>query len=206
MPSASAAASIDSRFDAIDSWILIPRTVVIESDDTGEPPPEGAVVIGRGEEIGSLTGSGAHYQEFTDWTVEDCLVLDEYEGGGNNNQGGDVFKRWDGFDESRDIIAFYARDGGPLASGGDDKFYFRVDFYDLKPLPEEGNLDLYVVVDTGNPASGEMNLPDDVDTITSNRWEAIVAVYQSGQGRVYVDTAQGNNSTTWGQDLSSFGV
>ncbi|HQQ03660.1 MAG TPA: alpha-amylase family glycosyl hydrolase [Kiritimatiellia bacterium] len=174
--------------------------------DTGEPPPEGAVVIGRGEEIGSLTGSGAHYQEFTDWTVEDCLVLDEYEGGGNNNQGGDVFKGWDGFDESRDIIAFYARDGGPLASGGDDKFYFRVDFYDLKPLAEEGNLDLYVVVDTGNPASGEMNLPDDVDTITSNRWEAIVAVYQSGQGRVYVDTAQGNNSTTWGQDLSSFGV
>ncbi|MGD9873729.1 MAG: alpha-amylase family glycosyl hydrolase [Kiritimatiellia bacterium] len=153
--------------------------------DTGEPPPEGSIVIGRGEEIGSLTGSGTHYQEFTDWTADDCLVLDEYEGGGQNNQGGDVYKGWDGFDESRDIIAFYARDGGAALAGGDDKFYFRVDFYDLKPLAEEGNLDLYVVIDTGNPAAGETALPDDVDTTSSNRWEAVVAVYQSGMGQFY---------------------
>jgi len=166
--------------------------------------PEGAIVVGRGDPIGVLA-DGTNYQEFMDWTIADCLVLDEYEGGGQNNQGGDVYKGWDGWDESRDIVAFYAHDGG-----GDGRFYFRLDFYDLQGYAEEGNLDIYVVIDTGNPSTGEMNLPDDVDTITSNRWEAVVAVYQSSKGTVFIDTKRSseNNTTTWGQDLfdSQYGV
>ncbi|MBN1270175.1 MAG: hypothetical protein JXB04_11350, partial [Kiritimatiellae bacterium] len=120
--------------------------------DTNETPPESSIDIGRGDPIGELSGSGTNYAEFLDWTIEDCLVLDEYEGGGNNNQGGDLYYGWDGWDTSRDIIAFYARDGGDPTNGGDGKFYFRVDFYDLQANAEEGNLDLYVVIDTGNPA------------------------------------------------------
>jgi hypothetical protein len=175
--------------------------------NTGEPPPEGTIVVGPGPALGSIHGV-TNYQEFMDWSWNDCLVVDEYEGAGQNNQGGDVYLGWDGWDGSRDIVAFYAHDGGDTGNGGDGKFYFRVDFYDLKSHAEEGNLDLYVVIDTGNPDEGEMNLPDDVDTITWNRWEAVIAVYQSSQGRVYVDLVRdsGNNTTTWGQELTSYGV
>jgi hypothetical protein len=171
-----------------------------------EPPPEGSIVIGPGDPIGGGIGV-TNYQEFTDWTWDDCVVLDEYEGDGGNNQQGDLYLGWDGWDTSRDIVAFYAHDGGDV-SNGDGMFYFRVDFHDLRALAEEESLDLYVVIDTGNPAQGEMNLPDDIDTITWNRWEAVVAVYKSSQGAVYVDTQRiaENNTTSWGQDLYSHGV
>ena len=173
--------------------------------DSGDPPPEGSITIGRGPELGVIY-ERTYYEEFMDWSRDHCLVLDEYEGDGGNNQSGDVYKGWDGWDESRDIVAFYAHDGGDVGQGGDGMFYFRVDLHDLKPYAEEKNLDIYVVIDTGNPDTGEMNLPDEVDTITWNRWEAVVAVYASSQGRVYIDTDTENNTTTWGQDLSSYGV
>ena len=165
-----------------------------------EPPPEGSIVVGPGEIIGVVNGV-TNYQEFMDWSQKDCLVLDEYEGDGNNNQQGDIYPGWDGWDSSRDIVAFYAHDGGDTGNGGDGRFYFRVDFRDLRAFAEESGLDLYVVIDTGNPSQGEMNLPDDVDTITWNRWEAVVAVYQSSRGAVYVDTNPAQNSTSWGEDL-----
>jgi hypothetical protein len=166
-----------------------------------DPPPEGSITIGPGPPIGMIGGQ-THYQEFMDWTWEDLLVLDEYEGDGNNNQGGDIYKAWDGWDESRDIVAFYARDGGDA----DGAFYFRVDFHDLRPLAEEGNLDVYIVIDLGDATQGERALPDDVDAETRMGWEAVVAVYQSGQGTVYVDTNPSNNTTAVGQDLAAYGV
>ncbi len=85
----------------------------------------------------------------------------------------------DGFDSSRDMVAFYARDGG-----ADGNYYFRVDFQDLQPFAEEGNLDIYVVIDTGNEASGESALPDEIDILTEMKWEVVVASYQSNTGRV----------------------
>jgi len=169
-----------------------------------EPPPDGAIVIGPGEPIGIIIGITNH-QEFTDWTLDDCLVLDEYEGDGGNNQQGDLYLGWDGWDTSRDIVAFYAHDGGD-PSVGDGNFYFRIDFHDLRPLAEEENLDLYVVIDTGNTGQGEVALPDEVDTKTEMKWEAVVAVYKSSQGAVYVDESPGNNTTDVGQDLYSTGV
>jgi hypothetical protein len=169
------------------------------------PPTDVRITIGPGPQIGTLGGMPV-FEEFRDWIADDCLALDEYEGSGNNNQGGDLYLGWDGWDTSRDIVAFYANDGGDPGSGGDGKFYFRVDFHDLQALAEEGNLDVYVVIDTGNPALGEMTLPEDVDAITHNRWEAVVAVYESGQGTVYVDEALNNNSTTFGEDLAARGV
>ena len=176
--------------------------------DTAETQTNTAITIGAGDVLGVLTGTGTNYEEFIQWTPEDCLVLDEYEGDGANNQQGDLYLGWDGFDSSRDIVAFYARDGGDIASGGDGKFYFRVDFQDLVALAEEGNLDLYVVIDLGNTAVGEMGVPDEVDLVTSCRWECVVAVYQSGLGAVYVDTNPASNSTTVAQsyNLTPFGV
>jgi len=167
-------------------------------DDLPEPP-EGSVSIGRGKEIGTINGI-TYYEEFMDWTWDDLRALDPYEGDGPNREGGDTFLAYDGFDSSRDIVAFYTRDGGD-----DGKFYFRVDFQDLAALAEEGNLDLYVVIDTGNPANGERVLPDEVDTITDMRWEVVVGVYHSALGSVYVDRNLLNNTTTFGQDIFAIG-
>jgi glycosidase len=170
--------------------------------DTGTPPPAGAITIGPVPESQKVTVGGVtHYKEFTDWVADDLIVLDEYEGGGTNNQGGDIYPGWDGFDSSRDLVAFYARDG--VADGN---YYFRVDLQDLRPFAEEGNLDIYVVIDTNSPGVGERKLPDDVDELTDMRWEAVVACYSSNNGRVYVDTnrAVDRNTTSLANDLNNF--
>jgi hypothetical protein len=168
-------------------------------DDTLPPPPENSIVIGPG--TAETAGSLINNNEFTDWTIEDLLVLDEYEGNGENNQGGDVYQAYDGFDLSRDLVAFYFRDGG-----ADGRLYFRTDFHDLGAFAEEGNLDIYVVIDTGNPEVGESALPDEIDTRTEMKWEAVVAVYQTDNGAVYVDTDTGNNTTVIGENLFDNGV
>jgi hypothetical protein len=173
--------------------------------DTGDPPPAGSIVIGRGDELGEVAGKTL-YEEFTDWSAGNCLVLDEYEGAGLNNQSGDLYLGWDGWDSSRDLVAFYAHDGQDAGSGGDGRFYFRADFHDLKAQAEDGNLDLYVVIDFNSPDSGEMKLPDEIDTITHMKWEAVVVVYGSSQGAVYVDRDAGNNTSGFGQSLTANGV
>ena len=63
----------------------------------------------------------------------------------------DIYRRWDGYDTSRDLTAFYMRDGGVA----DDKVYFRVDFEDLQANAEQGALDLYVMIDFNSPGIGE---------------------------------------------------
>ena len=177
--------------------------------DTGAPPPEGSITIGRGAVLGVIDGR-TNYTEFTDWTWDDLIVLDEYEGDGPNNQQGDLYPAWDGFDTSRDIVAFYAKDGGAIAQGGDGNFYFRVDIHDLQAFAENANLDLYVVIDSGNPAAGEMAMPryetEDVDLMTSNRWEAVVVVDSGNKGSVFVDLDRTNNTTAINQNPTAFGV
>ncbi|MEO5715604.1 MAG: alpha-amylase family glycosyl hydrolase [Luteolibacter sp.] len=176
-----------------------------------DPRTNNAVVLVPGEEIligpvadadAVVKGAVKNRKEFTDWKITDLVVLDEFEGDGSGNQGGDTYLANDGFDSSRDMVAFYARDGGDPSVGGTGEFYFRVDFQDLKPYAEEGNLDIYVVIDSGNPAVGEYALPDDVDTGTTMRWEAVVAVRQSNKGEVYVaDSNPANNTTAINQAL-----
>ncbi|MEM9480809.1 MAG: hypothetical protein AAGA58_14230 [Verrucomicrobiota bacterium] len=154
--------------------------------DNQGPPPAASIAI----------GPGVDGKDFTDWTCEDLVALDEYEGDGTNSDSGDTYLAFDGFDTSRDITAFYFRD-----AGADGNLYFRLDFYDLRPFAEEGNLDIYVVIDTGNTAVGEFALPDEVDIGTEMRWEAVVACYQSNNGIVYVDENPAMNSTNINEDL-----
>ena len=163
--------------------------------DSNTPPPANSIVIGPGTTV--TRGLAVNENAFTDWTVEDLVTFDEFEGEGPNNQGGDLYPAYDGFDSSRDMVAFYARDGG-----ADGKFYFRLDMQDLRPQAEEGNLDIYVAIDTGNAANGEAALPDDVDILTDMKWEAVAACYQSNNGRVYIDTNPSVNSTTVNQQLT----
>ncbi|MEM1083276.1 MAG: alpha-amylase family glycosyl hydrolase [Verrucomicrobiota bacterium] len=180
-----------------------------------DPGVDNSVVLEPGEEIvigpvaeedAIVRGAVSNRQEFTDWTIDDLVVLDTYEGDGSGNQGGDTYLGFDGFDSSRDLVAFYARDGGAPEVNGTGEFYFRADFHDLQAFAEESGLNLYVVIDTGNTAIGEYSLPDEVDTGTLMRWEAVVAVYQSNDGAVYVDTNSGNNTANINEDLTSKGV
>lgn len=173
-------------------------------DDSIPPPPASQITIGPKSPI--VIGAVSNDQAFTDWMAEDVIVLDEYNGDGQNNQGSDLYRAGDGFDSSRDLVAFYARDGGATVDGGSDTFAFRADFHDLKAYAEDGNLDLYVVMDFGNTAVGEYALPDDIDTGTNMRWEAVVAVYSSNNGAVYVDTNSASNSISINQSLTPFGV
>jgi len=173
-------------------------------DDTAPPPAPGSIVIGPRAPI--TFGAVTNAREFTDWNADDVIALDQYDGDGSNYQGYDVYHAGDGFDSSRDIVAFYARDGGSVASGGDGLFYFRIDLHDLKAFAEESHLDLYVALDLGNPAVGEYTLPDDIDTGTEMRWEVVAACYSTNNGAVYVDANQASNSTAINQTLTGFGV
>jgi len=164
----------------------------------GTNPTQVTVISGGGGE-GTI-----HIGTFTEWTYNDLLALDEYNEGGS--QAADVYRTNDK-DNSRDIVAFSFRDGGSVESDGDGKVYFRIDFQDLAPLAEQGEVDAYVVIDTGNPAAGERALPDSVDIATDMRWEVVVAAYGQNSGAVLVDTNHGTNTTTDVQDPnSSFGV
>ena len=169
--------------------------------NTGSGTPVGGITIGPKPANQQITvGAATNAGEFTDWTLEDLIALDAYDGNGGNHQSGDVYQLSDGFDSSRDIVAFYARDGGAAADDGDDKFYFRVDLHNLVANAEQGNLDIYVAINVGNAGPsgvGEMLLPDQVDCLTMMKWNVVVAAYGNASlaGRVYVDTNPAVNTT-----------
>ena len=157
--------------------------------DIGTPPPEGQITIGPRTNV-IVVGAVENNQEFTDWTYEMLIALDDYDELEEDADGGDVYYRsWlsDGLETSRDLIAFYAHDGGAVTNGGDGTFYFRVDLHDLQALAESSGLDLYVVIDTGNTSAGERKLVESIEAQTDMRWEATVAVYEGGSGAVYVN-------------------
>ena len=179
---------------------------------TAPPPPPGSITIGPGTPV--TVGGVVNNNEFTDWKAADLIALDYYDGGGINFNASDIYHAYDGWDTSRDMVAFYAHDGGdpnavnPITGQhGDGNFYFRVDFEDLLAYAEQGNLDIYVVINFGNPGTGEYNLPDQVDTGTTMGWQAVVACYQSNVGTVYLwNPNSPTHSTAIGQDLTQFGV
>lgn len=206
-PSAANGANGDPDNDGISNQAELQAGSDPTVDNSVVLQPGVEIVIGPVPNAQAITrGSVVNKQEFTDWKANDLVVLDEFEGDGSGNQGGDTYPAYDGHDTSRDITAFYARDGGDPSVGGTGDFYFRVDLQDLKPYAEEGNLDIYVAIDTGNTAVGEYNLPDQVNTGTQMRWEAVVAAYQSNNGAVYVDTNSAANTTSVGEDLTAKGV
>ena len=168
-------------------------------DNPAQPPPPDSITIGRGDPIGVVNGT-TNYVEFTDWKLSDLIALDDYNNGGSQKV--DIYRRWDGFDSSRDLVAFYMRDGG----AADGKVYFRVDFQDLSPLAEFGGLNVYVVIDFNSPNVGEAALPDEVDTRTAMKWEAVVACYDGQNGNLYVDKNPAVNTLTAWDDLAAAGV
>ena len=176
-------------------------------NDSLPPPPPNSINIGPGPVIGT-TGGVTWNQEFQDWNASDVKALDEYDGAGSLKRSRDVYpcpsydyNRYGcaGADSSRDIVAFYSRDGG------DGKYYFRVDFHDFIAGDEQNAVNVYVVIDTGNPNSGETTLPDDVDATTDMRWEVVVACYGQNFGNVYVRDPISGNVTTRGYNPTGNG-
>ncbi|MDR0993830.1 MAG: hypothetical protein LBN38_04600 [Verrucomicrobiota bacterium] len=171
------------------------------NDSVKNPGGEGQITIGQGHELGSINGA-AYHTEFTEWTLDDLLALDDYNQGGNSS---DIY-RYNEFDSSRDMVTFYFRDGGSSAAGGDDKLYFRVDFDDLKAYAEGEHLNIYVAINFGNYGVGELNFPDEVDAGSYMRWNACVGVYDSANGVLYVDQNPSLSTDTIGGDLQAAGV
>lgn len=173
------------------------------NENSGSQIPARRITIGCGDTLGTLGGMPYH-QCFMDWTAADCHIMDALnDEAGLDPQAGPEYAAFvaDKFGASRDIIAFYSRDGRSL---GD--YYFRVDFQDLKVQAEEGYMDLYVVIDTGNPGAGEVVLPDQINCRTDMKWEVVVAVYQTGFGAVYVDHNRFQNTSATDGDLGANGV
>ena len=172
--------------------------------ETAAPPPAGSITVGPKPVSAQVTVGGVtNDKALTDWTANDLIALGYYDGGGPNYQGSDVYHAYDGYDSSRNLVAFYAHDGGATTAGGDGNFYFRVDLNDLQAYAEQGNLDIYVAINVGKPGTGERLLPDQIDTLTNMGWQVVVACYQTNQGQVYIDTDPLHNTTGFGQDLSN---
>lgn len=137
-------------------------------------PAPGAITIGGGPWIGTDSAGNSFNQEFQDWAYGDLRALDE------SGTGWDARYNWfDGFDDARDLVAFYHR----VESG---TLYLRADLYDLKRGAENGNLDIYVMIDCDGTAAGNgIWLPDFTDCQTDMAWDLAVAVYDSVNYTVY---------------------
>lgn len=165
--------------------------------NNGPPPPAGSIIIGPHTNV--LVGAVSNANEFTDWKYTDLIALDTYDPLEGAFNGGDVYYRpWasDGLENSRDLVAFYARDGGSVSNAGDGNFYFRVDLHNLQANAEDSGLDIYVVIDTGNTSIGERKLIDNLDVLTDMRWEVVVALYDGNNPRVYVNTPGSPDTST----------
>ena len=151
----------------------------------GGSSSQGSITIGAGDEIGEINGT-KFYTEYTQWTLDDLVALDNYDQGGNSS---DIYRCGDEFNSSRDLVAFYFRDGGDPSQGGDGKLYFRVDLDDLKAFAEDSALNVYVAMNFGSYGNGVTWLPDDVNCESVMRWNAVSGVYDSQNGCLYVQTS-----------------
>lgn len=128
-----------------------------------------AITIGQGQQLGTDAAGQTFYEEFMDWTHGDLRALDKCGALWDSR-----YNFSDGYDDSRDLTAFYTRAEG-------DNYYFRVDFYDLKQGAENGFLDFYIVIDCA-PNAGQEWMPDYTDLKASpdHPWDLCICVYSWG--------------------------
>ncbi len=143
-------------------------------------PALAAITIGPGPARGTDRAGVTWYEDFQDWTHGDLKALDR---AGLDDS---IYRFSDGFDDSRDIVAFYER-------VENDNVYFRVDLYDLALGAENGNLDVYVAVDCA--AGGQPWFPDFTNCQTDRPWDVCVCVYNSG-------TVAGTNFRLYDQNFN----
>ena len=129
-------------------------------------PAHAAITLGPGPARGTDRAGVTWYEEFQDWTHADLKALDP---AGPDDAG--LYRVNDGFDDSRDLVAFYEREEGA-------NVYFRVDVHDLALGAEPSNLSLYLAIDAA--AGGQVFFPDFLDCKTDRPWELCLAIYKSG--------------------------
>lgn len=153
-----------------------------------------AITIGAGPAIGMDKRGDTWHQEFQDWKASDLRALDQ-----NNDQ--HLFS--EAADTSRDIVAFYSHDDGT-------NVYFRIDFFDLAYNHQNGNVDVYVLIDCA--PGGTTALPSWLNTTWNFSWDACVAVYSEAFFSLF-DSSMNNYpgdylGSYWHGDLDSveFGI
>ncbi len=168
------------------------------------PAVNESIPLNDGPNIGTTAGV-TWQQEFEAWSVDDLKVVRPYDGIGPNYQGQTVFPGYDGYDYSRDIIAFYAHDGGATNEGGDGNYYFRIDLHDLSPSAEtSGHVSFYVLINVGLPGTGQTTIPEGIGATSDMGWHVLVGVYGdtfsgSPTALVYTAVSGTNNVIGFGQ-------
>ena len=123
------------------------------------------ITIGQGPALGTLFGENTYYEELMDWSANDLRGLDP-QGDAANPTGGD-----DDFYWSRDIIAGYSRMENENA-------YFRADLFDLAYSAEEGNMDVYFLIDC--TSGGTTAYPDGLSGGSAAvEWDLAICVYDA---------------------------
>ncbi len=144
--------------------------------------PVTAITIGPGSGIGTDLAGWFYQEEFQDWVWSDVRALDAAD---------DVYASGDGYDDARDLLAFYHRYEG-------DDVHLRVDLLDLR-TGWQGNMNLYIAIDCA--LGGALWLPDFLDVKTGNPWEICLALYADGDiaGSTYniYDSAYGTAWNSW---------
>lgn len=128
--------------------------------------PKPRITIGPGRALGQAMGQ-AHFEEFQDWTHSDLRRLDRM---------GDARQRYDGQQNSRDLVAFYTR-------REHDALFMRTDFYDLALGAEQGQLSLVVLIDF--KAGGQAWLPEFLRGQSKHPWELALVIDDSHSFRVF---------------------
>lgn len=124
--------------------------------------------------------------DFRDWTKDDLLTMSE-----PNNE----YILNDGFDNSRDMIAFYFRQT-------EKTLYFRIDFFDLKINAENGYLDFYILINFTSNLDPQLWLPDNTDTKTDSPWSIAIAIYDTLNYNIY--TPDWNTTYTSAMEAIAF--
>jgi hypothetical protein len=148
------------------AWrFLVPALILLLSVAFAPGPAAAAITIGPGPAIGTDRAGVTWYQDFQDWNHGDLKALDMV---GLADQ---TYAYNDGFDDSRDLCAFYEREEG-------GNVYFRVDLYDLALGAENSSMNIYLAIDCA--LGGQTFLPDFMDCTTDRPWEICVNIYQAG--------------------------
>lgn len=132
-----------------------------------------AITIGSGNSLGRDRLGQQYFEEFQDWSLSDLKAVDK-----SGTTWDSLYSITDGYDDSRDIVAFYYREEN-------SQLFFRIDFNDLRSGAESEYLNCYVTLDFKD--GGQEWLPDFANCKTDHPWEAVICLYDTSNVNIYDD-------------------
>ncbi|MCC5876423.1 MAG: hypothetical protein JJU11_09425 [Candidatus Sumerlaeia bacterium] len=149
-------AGVEIDGDASNAPVVVTARLTVSSESQTLSP----ITIGPGPSLGVNTEGEEFFEEFQDWHYSDLRALDL----------DDAVELNDGYDMSRDLVAFYSR-------FENDNLFLRVDLLELGFAGENGFVDVYVLIDTGS--GGTTSLPNSLPGSTPAPWNLAVATYDA---------------------------